>query len=146
MEENTGATKLPDKPSALIRVGLADLKAIGETPGYQIDFMTWHNPAQEGDTCLVCLAGAVMARSLGAERGTTTGPGDFEDTERTHQKLLALESFRYGEAATGMAHALGYGDRDWEEFDRHVTAFEHSPGGFYADMERLAQDLEDAGY
>src|SRR5580700_2407187 len=66
---------LPTLPSALLQIGLQDLLAIEATPGYIIDMGTFKNSYD--DLCHVCLAGAVMVKSLG-----------LQETEEIDWKLL----------------------------------------------------------
>ena len=55
-------SELPDKPSELIRLALADLRKCEADPRYLIDMAQWHRPVTS-ELCHVCLAGAVMART-----------------------------------------------------------------------------------
>ena len=70
--------RLPDKPSELIRTSIRDLVLCELDPKYEIDMADWHVPyftdeACDNDdwsdanvkTCNVCLAGAVMSKTLG---------------------------------------------------------------------------------
>lgn len=49
--------------SAVIRAALDDLAKVEADPRYVVDMNTWHGPGMGG--CHVCLAGAVMAGSMG---------------------------------------------------------------------------------
>ena len=63
----TYTSKLPDQPSALIRVALDDLKKCMGDPTYEINMAKWHKPlANQGNSalCSVCLAGAVLAQTF----------------------------------------------------------------------------------
>src|SRR5688572_23601272 len=88
---------LPKVPSALIRLAIADLEKCEATPGYIVDMAFWHYPAKQ---CWVCLAGAVMAMSLGADASADMEPSDYVD-ERN--KLLAINNFRRGYIEEGLA-------------------------------------------
>lgn len=83
---------LPDKPSELIRAALADLEKAEMDNRYKVEMSQWHLPGYNGQ-CLVCLAGAVMAHSLGATDVEFCTPPDFEDE---CEKLKAIDDFREG--------------------------------------------------
>ena len=133
---------LPDKPSELIRLALADLALCAADPNYRIDMGEWHKP--EDGVCQVCLAGAVMAKSLNASRAAELYSSDFPENR---QKIKVLDDFRNGivcVALDDLGHDLsnwGHGARD-----RYITPYDSDPGAFMADMRQLADDLEAAGY
>jgi len=90
--------KLPDKPSALIQLALEDLEKAERSELYDIDMSIWHQPrirtGFEISPCTVCLAGSVIAFSLGVLTHRNVTPKSFRaDTE---VKLEALEDFRTG--------------------------------------------------
>ena len=63
---------LPDLPSALLRVALADFDRVRRMPErFQIRMKAWHEAARPNFPCQVCLAGAVMAMTLGAPDTST---------------------------------------------------------------------------
>lgn len=84
--------KLPDKPSALIRLALRDLEKCERSPKYKVEMAYWHDP---NGKCKVCLAGSVMAKSLGVGPNQQLHPQDLEDAD-TQRKLFALNAFRVG--------------------------------------------------
>lgn len=137
---------VPKIPSRLIRLALGYLTKAEKSPDYRINMHTWHTrvhiPVTAYDVTEVCLAGAVMAFGLGADRATEYQPISF-DNER-HQ-LLALDCFRAGVVGEGfetlgLAPELGHG------FDRNVCRYSNDPSLFHDHMNRLADDLETAGY
>ena len=134
--------KLPDKPSELIRLALADLALCAADPNYRIDMGEWHKP--EHGVCQVCLAGAVMAKSLNASRAAELCSSDFPENS---QKILALNDFRMGD----VCRALDSLDLDLSNWgrnapERSITPYHRDPAAFMADMRDLANDLEAAGY
>lgn len=134
--------QLPDKPSDLIKVALVDLKSIRRSQKYIVNMQRWHEPI--GDACHVCLAGAVMARSLGANPHGDLTPGDYGGM--ISKKLDALDDFRSGAVSVGF-DSLGLGYEHGEAFDRFVPGFNRNdPRPFYKAMEKLADDLRAAGY
>lgn len=96
MEETS--KKLPDKLSDLIRVAVADMRKVAKNPAYVLDAYTWHEPREADDgslgPCLVCMAGAVMAGTLGSDPEEPLSTGDFEEYESN--RLDALDDVRTG--------------------------------------------------
>jgi hypothetical protein len=86
--------KLPNKLSALIRVAIKDLRQAARDPIYKLDMARWHQPSNEPGKCCVCMAGAVMAFSLGISPRRSLEPQNFPDT--TYAKLRALNLVRTG--------------------------------------------------
>jgi hypothetical protein len=139
-------SKLPTKPSAAIRLALADLRKVEEDPSYTVRMDWWHWPISEG-VCAVCLAGAVMAKTLGAPRDDI-GPsrlasmGVIAPYER--DVLVSLDSFRCGFVEQGLSEFY----RRTIETSVHVTPpqYEKDPEGFHAAMNELADALEKEGH
>lgn len=137
---------LPDKPSELLRLAVEDLKKAEETPYYQINMGNWHQLSWNWETdssrCEICLAGAVMAFSLGTSRDRSEYPDKFP--EDTRSKLLALDLFRQG----GIGHALSYIKLtlpDSLPASVRVAVYSINPRLFKKDMLRIANLLEGAG-
>ncbi len=93
-------TTLPDKPSELIRLALKDLEACERSPNYFVDMDTWHKPLF--GQCAVCLAGAVMARTLGINRDADVSPPDLGAA--TDDRLSALDALRLGEIGEALVN------------------------------------------
>jgi len=90
--------KLPDKMSELIRVAIVDLEKVEKlSEVYRINMSRWHVADDDSDDgkvrCSVCLAGAVMAQTLGADATQSFRPGSFNES----CKLNAIEDFRTGD-------------------------------------------------
>ena len=136
-------SELPDKPSELIRLALADLRKCEADPRYVIDMAEWHRPVTS-ELCSVCLAGSVMARSLGRDIWIDLVPSTFESD--TRNKLHALDYFRSGHVGLALATMKAPEEIISRiEFDRKITPYDSSVMRFYKDMARLADDLEKAG-
>lgn len=84
--------KLPDKPSALIRLALRDLEKCERSSKYKVEMAYWHDP---NGKCKVCLAGSVIAKTLGVKPNQQLHPDDCTDND-TRRKLFALNAFRLG--------------------------------------------------
>ena len=130
---------LSDIPSVAIRQALADLRKCEADERYVIEMGAWHEPISNG-RCEVCLAGAVVAQRNGVPLNQVWEPSIGEDM------LDALNMFREGFLDEAF-ELLGY--------DQHpkavptvfsVRAYRIDRYGFYADMERMADMLEEAGY
>lgn len=84
--------KLPHKPSAPLRLALDDLEKAARDPRYEVNMGAWHDPMDdEAGKCAVCLAGAAMAGTLGADPDAYFAPEDFPECTG---RLEALESLR----------------------------------------------------
>ena len=136
----TSANKLPEKLSDLLQVALEDLRKAEASGQYRIDMLAWHSPL--GEMCHVCLAGAVMAFSLGADITEALVPEDYN--AHTGGQFLALNSLRRGDVDSAVRH-LSIVDHDCSHLDRDVSAYSDDPKQWHADMEKLVKDLKEAG-
>lgn len=152
-------SKLPNKPSELIRLALSDLEKVEKTKGYQIDMGDWHEPTldEKGQpVCSVCFAGAVLAGTLKTPKQRSLEPYEIED-ESVRVKLCAIDSLRLGfvyeslqylEICTEADKEISH--RAWEamenkEFDRKIIPYEIDKAKFKKQMRHLATRLEEAG-
>lgn len=138
--------RLPNKPSKLLEVALADLRKCEKSPDYDIKMGVWHEPPSlNHSTCQVCLAGAVMAKSLKICRTKCAYPTDDNFNETIERKLRALNAFRVGVCSDGFM----YMDLQQSQgclFNRFMNSYHGSPSKFYEDMQHLIIDLKKAGY
>lgn len=135
-------TKLPDKMSALIRVALADLAKAERSKNYKINMSAWHNPEGE-NKCEVCLAGSVMAFSLGVQANYWMMPSDFN--RPTFRKLNAIDALREG-AVSEAATQLNLDEATYEKcraLNRRIPAYRNPK--FKPAMRKLVRDLEKVG-
>ncbi len=141
----TKSTELPNKLSALIRVALADLRKCEEDPKYVIFMEDWHVP-QDNGVCAVCLAGAVMAKSLNADVRYRLLPLDFIGPVISN-KLRALNDARLGDVGAALCNLRISGLYAEEQFkyDRPITCTEDDFEEFHTQMCILAADLEKDG-
>lgn len=72
----------------ILGMALHDLRTIEKKRGYKVDMNYWHEP--QGNKCVVCLAGSVMANRLGAKKKEGMEPYDTEYAN----KLNALNCLR----------------------------------------------------
>lgn len=130
---------LPRTPSRLIRLALADLAKCEEDPRYVVNMTTWHDGSTD-ELCEVCLAGAVMAQTIGTLPDSSTSPCWFDDEEMA---LIALDALRVGDVSLAFDDLdLGVPPID----DREITPYEDDTEEFRTDMNRLADDLEKEGF
>lgn len=132
---------LPDKPSKLIRVALRDLEKCERSRSYKIEMGDWHRP---NGKCAVCLAGAVMAKTLKADRREYAGPATWyhRGDHDTFNKLRAINYLRIG-AVVDAGNLMSFDASSVP----HVTvvSYEDNPTQFKRDMRRLAALLAKNG-
>ncbi len=144
---------LPDKPSELIRVALADLEKCEKDPDYEIFMGVWHSPKPAG-YCEVCLAGAVIAKTLGSDKGESIAPYDYYPPSETSaklssdtsDKLSALDKFRTGNIWDGlscMILPLRVLDAVSDISDRSIPDYHLYPDKFKSSMLELADFFEE---
>lgn len=84
--------QLPDKLYKLIELAYTDaLKALAN-PTYVLNMNVWHETKEGSGTCQVCLAGAVIAGTLGASPNLGGSPALYGDA--TMGKLYAINEVR----------------------------------------------------
>jgi hypothetical protein len=138
--------KLPDRPSHLIRAALLDAAECERDPRYCVEDpngfwnRAWHLLATDRKRCLVCLAGAVMAKSLYVSWGDSYSPEDFEPD--TKKKLMALNEFRRGDIHRALVYVLEL-PKNPLEVERRITPYAQNRRQFYRQMSALADDLEE---
>ena len=142
---------LPDKPSDLLILALADLAKAESDPTYDIHMGEWHVPFRRrlkdkptdrcrkyDHFCSVCFAGAVMAGTLGQEAGRKLIPEHFEPA--LHDKLQALDCFRTGDVSLGLMQ-LKIDVDQWTGYDKAVPYYD-SDGEWRKAMNELALRLQ----
>lgn len=134
------ASTLPDKPSELILLALADLEKCEQDDVYEIDMSQWCRFS--GETCTVCLAGSIMVQTLGVQVDDERKYFDPYDTPFSN-KLLALDSFRVGSVSRGLRE-MRLEDHELV-LDRIVTPYGYSPLAFKLEMRDLAAELQEKG-
>ena len=149
---NMSPITLPTHPSRLIRVALADLSAIEADDRYVVDMSEWHRPAYDDDrgrkVCSVCLAGAVLAKTVGVPHKQTISTADLDQYDRVEGRLRALDFFRLGEISAGL-EMLGYDvnelSEEWTQYARKSEYSPADPDEFHDRMHRLADYLASCG-
>lgn len=139
---------LPYLPSALLELALADLEKIEVDPEFEINMGDWFSRPRPDSKCQVCLAGAVMAKTLDCKleiMGSTEKWGSSNrlsplmvgdqrgDVEISH-KLRALNNFREGALDDGVYSLLKCRRMPGEIVDA-LTAYLDSPNTGYWEVE-----------
>ena len=142
----TDKTRLPDLPSELIRAALADVEACEEA-GYTIDMRYWHSaaailPSGRKEPCTVCLAGAVMAQSLGIDEYSVGLPNLFG--KEVGDKLYALSCFKDGRIAIGLED-MGLERPLGVDRKIPITRYDVNRNAFFEEMDAMAAHLEREG-
>lgn len=137
-------SQLPDKPSDLIELALADLTAVEAQPEVFKVLMDYWLVASEGPSiCYVCLAGAVMVGTLRCGHDISMFPNEIGDPD-TRIKLCALNKFREGRIDIAFEYMRL---KLPSEFSgrRNIIEYELYPAKFKRDMQELANDLREYG-
>lgn len=101
-DAQTSAESLPRLPSALLRLAVADSMACEQDPSYVLEMTTWMGRDSETGRCQVCMAGAVLARTLGIVLSDDLGSADGTPIHRLcpdmtkRSRLWAIDQLRIG--------------------------------------------------
>ena len=134
----TTVDDLPKKPSDLLELALKDLELCEKDPKYSIDMDTWHIYEDRDKTCSVCLAGAVMAKSLDRNKYL-----DIHNTDPMEPLFKALDFFRTGDIRTGFKELRLPLPKSLDGY-RSVVGYETNPKRFKAQMRELIKDFREA--
>ena len=87
--------KLPEKLSDLLDLAVSDAIKCEEDPRYRLNMDTYHTPEKDG--CHVCLAGAVMAQTMGAKPTLTKRPWSWHlEAEGDYNPFRKIDAMRSG--------------------------------------------------
>ena len=135
---------LPDKPSELIKAALLDLRRCEYDPRYEIFMLDWHVPGtvngKRPHLCYVCMAGAVMAKTLASDINKDIMPNSYRKN-RIEKKLLAINEFRRGRVFEGLAYL---GMQESKIPNRKIVEYKDDKESFYSEMNVLSTVLEQA--
>lgn len=147
-------TKLPDKPSELLKMAMDDLEAAEESDEYSVDMGHWYFPniSKEGSikTCKVCLAGSVMANMLPSDRIKSCSPNTLkfngEIDGDTRDKLMAIDEIRSGFIEHGI-NRMGI-DTDDAYLPNYLdmTGYREDPVVFKEEIKNVIHELKKQGY
>ena len=131
---------LPDTLSDLLTVALDDLAKVEADPRYAVAMKDWHRPYSTG-RCNVCLAGAVMAKSLGCPIARID---PYELGQQIKTKLHVLNSLRQGFVGYACEELSESFERVPEQL-RFVEVPEYAHPDFVPTLRALAASLKEAG-
>ena len=125
--------KLPNTLHELLNVAIDDMEYCLNSGRHSFLHSVWHRPAYMADgVCQICVAGAVMSRTLGVNPDLNFNPEMFDNSSVCH-KLEALEYIRNGQFET--AHAfMQFANTDTYNSQCHVKG------------ELTREQLNDLGY
>jgi hypothetical protein len=145
--KNLLKVELPNAPSYLIELALADLAKTEADSRYEIDMTQWHYPAVNGP-CSVCFAGAVLAQEGTISPRKYVNLWDLNADQEYDQielgKLLALDHFRLGMVRSALV-MMGRADDAHKMSDRQISPYGLDPVQFHEEMTQLVNDLRRAG-
>lgn len=132
LTQDRDTQRLPDRLSDLLELALSDLEKVEWDGRYVVRMSTWHTPFD--GKCYVCLAGAIIAGTLGEEVEASLAPRHFDrDTEK---KLLVLDLLRLGIVWKALED-LGLRRSGNLPSYWNVTSYEDSPSRFKQDLRGL---------
>ena len=132
--------KLPDKPSELLRLAMDDLAKCEGSKKYVVHMDIWHSGNVGLDKCLICLAGAVMSKTLGCPITEHSSLSYY--SIRVANKLRAVNFFRKGDVNLALScmqiKCLSF-------LNRRIIPYKDDPKLFRQDMNKLIRDLRKEG-
>ena len=144
-------SKLPDRPSKLLKVALKDFEKAEERKDVEIDMSYWAEKTnnREQPYC-VCLAGAVMIGTLNKleEAAELDGAGfDLADFPKEYDKLSALSFFSFGSVPEGLTYFVGFEKAEEIKLDINFAyvPYHESLVQWWAYMDGLVTALEERG-
>lgn len=121
---------LPDKLSALLRRSIRDVMTVQESDAYVLDMDTWHCPSTVAMRCLVCMAGSVMACSLGSGPGDSVMPSSFGKYQKHLRAIDWMRQGLLGQAHDAMGHHIYPSPDVCDAFRDALGVFDHRAGHY----------------
>ena len=135
------------KPSELLSLALQDLKWAERSPRMSPFMSNWAR--LDSQICYACLAGCTLVRSLGLEPNNAGSLPLLVDFDfQLERRAQALDSFRCGAVAQGLAQVLSY--KAQLRYKKRIeslpstipiTPYETDRKAFKADLAKLADLL-----
>jgi hypothetical protein len=104
---------LPEKLWELTQLALEDLEKVEQDEKhYRVHMASWHEPYEREDeaVCYVCLAGAVLAKTIKVPRDLLLNPSQLGCA--LDLKMCALNALRLGDVVEALEHFHGFIDKD----------------------------------
>jgi hypothetical protein len=125
--------------SELLTIALNDLEKVEKDPIYQVRMDVWHQGiGRYGDQCAVCLAGAVLAKTLEVDPSLNASPGRMGSVDNVDQ-LLAIDKLRSGGVSLAASRLRLTCSIDLD--DRFIPDYRYNHNGFHQQLRQLAADL-----
>ena len=87
---------LPNNLIDLLKIAVKDLKKCKADPKYNIEMGLWHEPERNGK-CSVCIAGAIIAKTLKTNIAEEKSPHQFRHkSSDIYWKLVLIDKIRCG--------------------------------------------------
>lgn len=135
---------LPRRLSDLLELAIEDLEKCEANGRYDIDMGHWHLPLRDG--CAVCLAGGIMAQTMGVDVKTKVRYPWHRWPDYIAARMCALNSLREGEIARALEH-IGRGSEPHPfTNENYPVPYEKDPEAFKSVMRCIANDLRREGY
>jgi hypothetical protein len=135
---------LPDKMSELLIAALSDLRKCERSSKYKINMACWHKPQENEDGedggCLVCLAGAMMAKHLGVAPDIRAFPSNLLG-DTAFDKMLALDNLQRGQIG-GAYEDLDRPFPDGLPLFIPIKAYHEDRLGWWKDMRNLVKMIQ----
>lgn len=139
-------SRLPKLPSDCLALALNDLRKVERSEKYEVNMNNWHVPHCAYSKCEVCLAGAVMAKTLGADPKVWTAPSKFSDPEGN--RLAMIDSLRTGRVCEAIKYWPGLRRHErnrWKGQERYIPSYSYNRVGFFREVGKLARELKGVG-
>lgn len=144
---------LAETLSGLLRQSVRDVRKIEKMAGYGLAMDTWHSEDRSLQVCYVCMAGAVMACTLGAPQDASSESIFAELNAVEGYKMSAIDLMRRGDFRAAFRCVMGTALPTPEEHEALGGAMDlvswalngyidHAP---WEDYEKAAAILEAAG-
>lgn len=135
--------KSEGKPSFLIRDALEALEDAEKSKTITVRMSRFL--AYEDGLCIACLGSIHRLKRMGLLDGTFDGILEQAKEHRIDSVEDALDSARLGMIGSMFAE-LDIEHIEGEEFNRDIDEYSHSPEKFKRQMNKLADDLDKAGW
>ena len=142
---------LPATLHETLKVALDDYKKVLLDPNYNIKMSVWHEPDDGGKTCNVCLAGAVIAKTLKVSITDAVGTPDECWGDDIAKPLYALD--KLAEFNILGAWEMMYGSLKnapgsifkLHKFYRPFPSRFQDPNDWFHNMHMMREDLKKEG-
>jgi len=143
--------RIPDRLYKAVELALSDLEAVSQDLKYVIDMDGWHKPSGDGRHCHVCLAGVIMANTLGVDPKAYAGP--YTKGDKWQKVFHAINFIRSYDVAFALGHFYSFDNTPAEtrilavirkvENTVNKISYAQSKDIFISNMKRIAEILKE---